>query len=100
MDDWKHVFRDAVAAAAGRLGSSRPQAGEFLKRAMAAHKRALESVLAAFADGRIDEGTLRSELADQRRILRAELAAARPITTKGAQRATTAFFAVIDKAAN
>jgi hypothetical protein len=100
MNAWKNVYRDAVAAATDNLGSQKSEARDFLKDAAAAHKRSLESVLAAFADGKIDETTLRSELADQKRMLRAELLAAEPITTKGAQGAANAFFAVIDEAAD
>lgn len=98
MADWKDVWKEAVAAATGKLESHGKDAREFVKDAAAAHRKSLESLLAAFTDGKIDRATLEAELADEKRVLRAELLAARAITKKGAQDAANAFFEVIEGA--
>ena len=99
MADWKDVWKEAVAAATGQVRSRGKEAEESLKQAAAAHKTSLESLLAAVADGQIDEETFKSELADEKRIMRAELLAARAIGKAGAQEAANAFFGVLEKAA-
>jgi hypothetical protein len=99
MSDWKDVWKDAVTAATGKLQSRGKDAADFLKEAAAARKASLESLLAAFADGQIDEATFKAELEDEKRILRAELLAAQAIGKAAAQSAANAFFDVIETAA-
>ena len=99
MADWKDIWKEAVAAATGKLEARGAEAKSYLKEAAAAHKASLESLLAAFADGKIDRDTMESELVDEKRIFQAELLAARAIGKKGAQDAANAFFDVIEKAA-
>lgn len=95
MTDWKRTYRDALAAATGKLGSQGKDAHAYMKVVAKAHERSLESLHAAFADGKIDEETFESELAEERRVLRGELLAAEDVSSKGAQDAAKAFFAVI-----
>lgn len=96
--DWKDVWKDALGAATGKLKSSGKDAQEFLKESADAHKKSVESLVKAFADGQIDKETFESELADEKRVLRTELLALQVITKKGAQDAANAFFNVIEGA--
>src|SRR5438128_2004423 len=98
MPDWKDVWKEAVAAATGRLESRGRDAQEYLKEAVEAHKQALRSLLAAFAAGKIDKETLDGELADEKRVLRAELLAMQAITKAAAQSAANAFFDILESA--
>jgi hypothetical protein len=98
MSDWKDVWRDAVKAATGKLEPRGKEAQEYMRDAAAAHKKSIESLLAAFADGKIDQQTVDSELADEKRILRAELLAVEAIGKKAAQDAANAFFDVLESA--
>ena len=98
MPNWKDVWSDAIKAATGKLKAHGAEAEQYLRDAAAAHKKSLESLLAAFTDGKIDKATFDSELADEKRVLQAELLAAQAITKKAAQDATNAFFDVIEKA--
>jgi hypothetical protein len=98
MANFKDVWKDALAAATGKLKSRGAEAERYLKDAAEAHKQSLESLLAAYTDGKIDRETMESELADEKRILRAELLAVQAITKKGAQDAANAFFDVIEGA--
>jgi hypothetical protein len=98
MADWKDVFKDAVAAATGKLEARGAEASEYMKEVAAAHKKSLESLLAAFVDGQIDKETMESELADEKRIVQAELLAVRAIGKKAAQDAANAFFDVLENA--
>ncbi len=98
MPDWKNVWNDALAAASGKLESHGVDARGYLKDIAAAHKAALESLLAAFTDGKIDRTTLDAELADEKRVLRTELLALQAMTKKAAQDAANAFFGAIESA--
>ena len=98
MTDFKTVFRDAIAAAQGKLQAHGSDAQDFLKEIAEAHRKSLTSLLAAFADGKIDEPTLESELADEKLVFQGELLAVQAIAKKAAQDAANAFFDVIDKA--
>jgi hypothetical protein len=70
----------------------------YWRDAAAAHKKSLESLLAAFTDGKIDQATFDSELADEKRVLKAELLAVEAIGKKAAQDAANAFFDVLETA--
>lgn len=98
MADWKDVFKDAIAAGTAKLEARGGEAASYLEEIAKAHKSSLESLLAAFLDGRIDKDTLDSELADEKRVLRTELLAVQAISKKGAQDAANAFFDVIEGA--
>src|SRR5688500_17980432 len=98
MSDWKEVFKDAVSAAGAKVGARDKEAQKYLRDIAQAQKSSLESLLAAFVDGKIDKETFESELADEKRVLRAELLAVRAISKKGAQDAANAFFDVIEGA--
>lgn len=98
MADFKEVFRDAIAAAQGKLQAQAPEAQEFVREVAAAHRKSLASLLAAFADGKIDEPTLESELEDEKLVFQGELLAVQAIAKKAAQDAANAFFDVLDKA--
>ena len=98
MSDWKDVWRDAVKAATGKLEPRGKEAQEYMRDAAAAHKKSIESLLAAFTDGKIDQATVDAELADEKRILRAELLAVQAIGKKAAQDAANAFFKVLETA--
>jgi hypothetical protein len=98
MADFKNVFRDAIAAAQGKLEAQAPSAQQFLRDVADAHKKSLASLLSAFADGKIDQPTLESELADEKLVFQGELLAVQAIAKKAAQDAANAFFDVIDKA--
>lgn len=97
MDDWNHAWRAALSAAGGKINSRAPDTEERVREITEAQKKSLESLLDAFAAGKIDRPTLDGELADEKRVLKAELLAARSMTRKKAQDATTAFFSVIRK---
>jgi hypothetical protein len=98
MADWKEVWSDAIKAATGKLQPRGAEAERYMRDAAAAHKKSLESLLAAFTDGKIDQATVDSELADEKRILRAELLAVEAIGKKAAQDAANAFFIVLETA--
>ena len=98
MADWKDLWKEAVAAATGKLESRGKDAQDYLKETLEAHKQALRSLLAAYADGQIDKETLESELADEKRVLRAELLAMEAMTKAAAQSAVNAFFNVLESA--
>ena len=98
MSDWKDVFKEAVAAGTGKLDSRGKGAAGYMKEIAAAHRKSLESLLAAFVDGQIDRETFDAELADERRIVKAELVAVQGIGKKGAHDAAHAFFGVIQDA--
>ena|SRR5437867_2728665 len=98
MADWKDVWSDAVKAATGKLAPRGKEAERYMRDAAAAHKKSIESLLAAFTDGKIDQATVDSELADEKRILRAELLAVQAIGKKAAQDAANAFFDVLESA--
>src|SRR6266545_322266 len=95
MPSWKDVWGDAIKTATGRLQSRGRDAEQYLRDIAGAHKKSLESLLAAFTDGKIDKETLESELADEKRVMKAELLAVEAISKKGAQDAANAFFNVI-----
>ncbi len=99
MADWKEVFGDAIAAASDKLGSGGKKASDYLQDVAAAQKKSMESILRAFADGRIDRATMEAELEDEKRALRTELLAFQVIGKKAAQDAANAFFDVIRAAA-
>src|SRR5215208_5907403 len=99
MTDWKEVWKEAISAARGKLEARAPEAQSQLGDIAEAHKKSLRALLSAFSDGKIDEQTLESELADERLVFERELLAL-PIVTKRAGRdATTAFFDAIEEAA-
>jgi hypothetical protein len=95
---WKSVWKEAVSAAIGKMKSRRTDTRKRLDQVTDAHKTSLASLLAAFADGKIDDGTFNGELADEKRILLANLLAS-GVAKKGAQDATAAFFRTIERAA-
>lgn len=95
MDNWNRAWADALSAAGAKINSRAPDPGERVREIAEAQKKSLESLLDAFAAGKIDRPTLDGELADQKGALKAELLAARSMTRKKAQDATTAFFGVI-----
>jgi hypothetical protein len=94
----KAVWKEAVSAATGKAKSRGSDARKRIDEVTAAHKTSLASLLAAFGDGKIDDVTFAGELADEKRILLANLLAS-GIAKKGAQDATTAFFAAIERGA-
>ena|SRR5688572_24595221 len=96
--DWKEVFQDAVSASGAKLHARDQEAQKYLRDIAQAQKASLESLLAAFIDGRIDKETFEAELADEQRVMRAELLAVRAISKKGSQDAAQAFFDVIEGA--
>jgi hypothetical protein len=98
MADWKNVWKEAVAAATGKLEARGGEAQEYLKEVAEAHKQSLRSLMAAFADGQIDRDTFDSELADEKRLVRAELLAMQAIGKGAAQSAANAFFDVLESA--
>lgn len=98
MTDWKDVWTAAVGAATGKLEAQGAEVQDYLREIAAAHKASLQALLAAFTDGKIDKATVESELADEKRVLRAELLAVQAMTKKGAQDAANAFFGVIEDA--
>lgn len=96
--DWKEVFKDAVSAAGAKVGARDKEAQKYLRDIAQAQKASLESLLAAFGDGRIDKETFEAELADEKRVMRAELLAVRAISNQGSQDAAKAFFVVMEDA--
>jgi hypothetical protein len=98
VTDWKDVFKDAVAAGTAKLEARGSEAASYLEDIVKAQKASLESLLKAFLDGRIDKETMEGELANEKRVLRAELLAVQAIGKKGAQDAANAFFDVIESA--
>lgn len=98
MTDWKDVFKDAIAAGSAKLEARGEEAKSYLKDIAQAQKASLESLLAAFVDGKIDKETFEAELADEKRVLRTELLAVQAIGKKGAQDAANAFFEVLEGA--
>lgn len=98
MKDWKQVIKDAIAAASAKLEARGGERAIYLEEVAKAQKAAIESLLTAFVDGRIDRETMDGELADEKRVMRAELLAVRAISKKAAQDATNAFFDVINGA--
>jgi hypothetical protein len=98
MTDWKEVWKSALQAGTAKLDGVGPDATKYLKECAAAHKAALESLLAAFADGKIDKATLESELDVEKRVLKTELLAVQASAKKAAQDAANAFFDVIETA--
>ena len=100
MADFNDIWKDALGAATGKLKSRAPEAQEFVREVAESHKKSLRALLSAFADGKIDEPTLESELADEKLVLQGELLALQAITKKAAQDAANAFMDVIEKAAS
>lgn len=98
MAEWKEVFRDAIAAGTSKLESRGTEATSYLKEVAKAHRASLESLLAAFVDGKIDRETMEAEVADEKLVLESELLAARAISKRAAQDAANAFFDVIEGA--
>jgi len=98
MIDWKDVWSDAVAAAEGAVRARTPAAAAFVKQIAEARKRRLVKLLAALADGALDQEAFDAELAEERLILESELLAAKIMAKKAAQEAANALFAVIEKA--
>jgi hypothetical protein len=97
MDNWNRAWTSALSAAGRKINSRAAGAEGRFGEVAEAQKKSLESLLDAFAAGKIDRPTLDGELADQKGALKAELLAARSMTRKKAQDATTAFFGVIRK---
>jgi hypothetical protein len=91
------VFAEALSAASSKVGA-RGEAKAHVERAAKAQRDALASLVAAFIDGRIDRETFEGEMAEEKRALRGELAAVHGISTQQAQRASSAFFDVIEGA--
>lgn len=99
MSRWKAVWKDAIAAATVRLRPRGADAERGVKHAIDAHKTSLESIVAAYSDGRIDKGTFEGELAEEKRILAEELGALRAVGPKRARDAANAFFGAIESSA-
>ena len=90
----------AGAAKVRTISGARREGALFGSRGWSAcvRRAGVESLLAAFVDGRIDRETLDGELANEKRVLRAELLAVRAIGKRAAQDAANAFFDVIESA--
>jgi len=99
MPDFKDVWKEALDAALGKVKKKAPEAQQFVRDIAESHKQSLRALLSVFADGKIDEATFESELADEKLVLTGELLALEAMTKKAAQDAANAFMDVIEGAA-
>jgi hypothetical protein len=96
--EWDEVWKAAVGAAVDAAEAKTPQAKAFLRKTAAAREHRMKLLMAAWADGALDEETLEIELNEERRILRMEFLAIRVLTKKAAQDAANAMLKVIGDA--
>lgn len=89
--DIEAILKAALAAGASAVQNTAPEAQALLKTIGKGHEKALKSLAKAYADGDIDEPTFRSEMADEARVLEAEMLAISVIVKAVAQRAINAF---------
>lgn len=93
---FKRTWQEAIRNASAKLRAESSQ--ERFRDAAEAHKGALESIAAAYVDGKIDEETFTSELAIAKRDLRADLSHG-SADRQSASTAATTFFDVIERGA-
>ena len=93
---FKDAWADALQAARGKLPDDKKTEKQ-LTLVASAHRNALESIHAAYVDGKIDDLTFDSALADERRILRATLKAS--VGPMRGSAASKAFFRALEAAA-
>jgi hypothetical protein len=91
---WKDAWANALEAARAKLPDDK-KSEKHLKLVASAHKDALESIHAAYLDGKIDDVTFESALAEERRIMRAALQAP-VIGPKKGSAAAKAFFRALE----
>jgi superfamily I DNA and RNA helicase len=96
--DWKDVWANAVQAAEDAVRAKAPAATKFVKGIAAAREQRLKLLLAALADGALDEQTIEEELQEERSILEMEFLAVQVMVKKAAQDAANALIGTIEKA--
>jgi hypothetical protein len=96
MANWDQLWSDALSAASEKLKSHGGAARQYVETAAAEHRQSLKDLATLFAKGEITKVELEKELADEQRVLRAELLAVQAITKKAAQDAANAFIEVIE----
>jgi hypothetical protein len=99
MARWKKELRYAAAAATDRLSSRSESARKSVARLIEAYDKSLRSLLSAFADGLIDDGTFKVELADQRRAFLRELGAMKGVPKQSGRAAGNTFFDAVAETA-
>jgi hypothetical protein len=96
--EWKDVWSSAVQAAEDAVRAKAPAAKKFVKGIAAAREQRLKLLLAAMADGALDEQTIEEELKEERSILEMEFLAVQVMVKKAAQDAANALIGTIEKA--
>ena len=96
--EWDEVWEAALAAAGDSVKAEAPAANKHVRRIMEVREERLKLLLAAWADGALDEATLEEELRQEREILEMEFLAIQGLAKKTAQDAVNAIFAVLEDA--
>lgn len=96
--DWNDVFASAVGAAVGAAKAKQPTARKYIRQVLEAREQRMRLLMAALADGALDESSLDDEFEEEKRIARMELLAITVLEKKAAQDAANAFFKVIGDA--
>jgi hypothetical protein len=85
------IVLGAVDAAGDSVKNAAPQVKEILGKLAKGHDKAILSLTEMFAEGEIDEDTFKDEMADEAKVLEAELLVLSVVTKAIAQRAINAF---------
>jgi hypothetical protein len=94
MANWNKAYRAAAAHAAERQRGVKAQ--REMRRFIDAHEKAVASLLAAFAEGLIDDATFAREMREEKKALTSELRASKVIPRAAIAAAATSLFTSLD----